>query len=308
MDVLVAVRLDREVLLASVGHDLSELGRDHVARGRVCDLEAEDGGASAAVSDPGFGFVPVWVGVVNGVLTGECDCADGVPGRLCGHAVAVALAALEQGLTFSSVPSRAAEDVDPEEQRFAEIAAGLAPGTLIGLVARQAAVDRYFAALLLACAGQLTPPGPEEIQEARLVVQAAEAVPNGRRWELPDIVEAGRAMVAELQLLAVRPPNEELLAVVEEAIAVWATLAGHLHDAWETYRTDPEEVGGALAELHLQLCESCQQPPLELAARLARLVGNAEVDTCLDVPGDYADVLGPEGMAEFTNLLARSSR
>jgi uncharacterized Zn finger protein len=306
LDVLVAVRLDREVLLASVGHELSELGQGHLAQGRVGDLETEDGGASAAVSDPGCGLLPVWVGVVNGVLTGECDCADGVSGRLCGHAVAVALAALDAGLTFSSVLARGQDGAGPEERRFAEIAAGLAPGTLIGLVARQAAADRYFAALLLSCAGQLTPPGVEELREARLSVEAAEAVPTSRYWELGDIVDAGRAMVAELQLLAVRPPSDELLAVVEEAIIVWAALACHLRDARSAYEAEDEEVGSALAELHLQLCEACLPSPIELAARLAKLVADPDVNMVLDVPGDYADVLGPEGMAAFNALLQRN--
>lgn len=180
----------------------------------------------------------MWVGVVNGALSGECDCAEAVSGGVCSHVVAVALAALRQGLSFSSIPARA-RGVDPEEQRFAEIAAGLAPRKLIGLVARQAVADRYFAALLLACADRLPAPGPAEIHAARQVVAAAADVPNGRRWELSDIVTAGTAMVAELELVAVRPPTDEVLAVVEEAITVWATLSGYLHDAWETYETEP---------------------------------------------------------------------
>ncbi|MGQ0775093.1 MAG: hypothetical protein ACT4NY_11860 [Pseudonocardiales bacterium] len=309
-----AVRLDADALVASVGQDLSELAREHLRQGRIRDLEAEDGGASAVIADPDRGLLEVWVGVVNGALTGECDCGEcdcgeGVSGGLCGHAVAVALAALGAGLTFSSISSRA-RGSDPEEQRFATIAAGLAPRKLIGLVARQAAADRYFAALLLVCADRLPSPGPAEIQAARRVVAAAADVPNGHhdRWDLYDIVKAGTAMVAELELLAVRPPTDEVLVVVEEAIAVWATLSGYLNDAGETYETEPEEVGSALAELHLRLCQVCPPDPLELAARLAALVDDADADTFLDVPERYADVLGAEGVAEFEALLARPSR
>lgn len=67
-------------------------------RGRIRDRDAENGGASAVVADPDQGLLGVWVGVVNGVLTGECDCVDGVPGRLCGRAVA--LRAQEMEFTF----------------------------------------------------------------------------------------------------------------------------------------------------------------------------------------------------------------
>ncbi|MGH3813635.1 MAG: SWIM zinc finger family protein [Pseudonocardiaceae bacterium] len=307
LTVLVAVRLDADALLASLGQDLSDLGQEQLRQGRVGDLEAEDGGASAVLADPDRGHLEVWVGVVNGALTGECDCAEGASGGLCGHAVAVALAALGQGLTFSSIPSRVC-GLDPEEQRFAEIAAELAPRNLIGLVARHAVADRYFAALLLACADRLSSPGAAEIHAARRVVVAAADVPNGRRWDLHDIVKAGTAMVAELELLAVRPPTDESLAVVEEAIAVWATLSGYLHDAWETYETEPEEIGADLAELHLRLCEVYRPDPLALASRLAAVVRNAEVDTFLDVPKRYADVLGAQGVAEFEALLAQLYR
>jgi hypothetical protein len=308
LDVVVAVRLDAEALLVSVGQVLSDLGQEYLMNGQVHDLEAEGGGVGATVGDPDLGLMGVWVGVVDGGLAGECDCAAGVGGRLCGHAVAVALAALAEGFTFASVASLA-RGVDPEERRFAEVAAGMSRRELVRLVARQAAVDRYFAALLLAAAGRLPPPGPAEIQAARRAVEAAAAVPNGRRrWDLHDVVKAGTAMVAGLELLAVRPPTAELLVVVEEAVAVWATLSGYLSDAWQTYETEPEEIGSALAELHHQLCQACRPDPLELAARLATLVGNADGDIFLDAPDRYGDVLGPEGVAEFRTLMARRFR
>jgi hypothetical protein len=221
--------------------------------------------------------------------------------------VGVALAGLGEGFTFSSISSRARE-VDPDEQRFAAIAAGLVPGKLIGLVARQAAADRYFAALLLACADRLSPPGPAEIKAARRVVVAAAEVPNGHgRWDLYDIVKAGTAMVTELELLAVRPPTDEVLGVVEEAIAVWARLSCYLNEAGQTYETEPEEIGSALAELHLRVCQVHGPDPLELAARLVALVDGAEGDTFLDVPEGYVEVLGAQGTAEFETLLAQHS-
>jgi hypothetical protein len=165
LDVVVAVRLDTEKLIASVGQDLADAGRKHLALERIRDLEVEDGGASAVIAYPGRGLVGAWVGVIDGVLAGECDCVDDMPGGLCGHAVGVALAALNEGFTFSSISSRS-RDADPDERRFAEIAVGLTPRALIGLVARQAVADRHFAALLLARAGQLPPPGPREIRAA----------------------------------------------------------------------------------------------------------------------------------------------
>jgi len=301
LNVHVAVRLDAEMLLASVGPDLSELGRECLALGLIRDLKIEDGGASAVIAGPDCGSLGVWVGVVDGVLTGECDCVDNVSGSLCGHAVAIALKALEKGFAFSSISARA-RGVDPEEQLFAEIATGLTPGVLIGLVVRQATSDRYFAALLLSRAGRLPPAGPAEIDAARRVIAEAANVPNEPQWDPYDVVKASKAMVAELDLLGVRPPTDEQLVVTEEAMAAWIVLSDHLNDFWEIYETEQEEIGSALAELHLRLCQAHDPEPHELAKRLAKLVWNADGQTFLDIPERYANVLGAEGVAEFDSM------
>jgi hypothetical protein len=85
-------------------------------------------------------------------------------------------------------------------------------------------------------------------------------------------------------------------------------LSGYLNEAWEIFETEPREVGSALAELHLRLCQAHDPEPLELAARLAKLVGDADQEIYLDVPEEYADVLGAEGLAEFEALLGGASR
>jgi hypothetical protein len=58
----------------------------------------------------------------------------------------------------------------------------------------------------------------------------------------------------------------------------------------------------------LLLCQVHDPVPLELAARLAKLVRDADGETFLDVPEGYADVLGVEGVAEFEALLGGASR
>jgi hypothetical protein len=80
-----------------------------------------------------------------------------------------------------------------------------------------------------------------------------------------------------------------------------------VNDAWEIFETQPRERGSALAEVRLRLCQVHDRVPLELAARLAKLAGNADGD----LPGrpeGYADVLGVEGLAEFEALLDGTSR
>jgi hypothetical protein len=159
--------------------------------------------------------------------------------------------------------------------------------------------------MLLASAGRLPPPGPAEVHAVRKLIADAAEVPNRRRWDLYDLGKAGRAMVAELELLALRPPTDDVLFVAEEAIVVWDSVSGYLNETWETYESEPEEIGAALAELHHQLCQACQPDPGGLAARLADLVKTTDAEQFLDVPSRYRDVLGPHGMAKFQALLAR---
>jgi uncharacterized Zn finger protein len=129
-----------------VGSDLARLGRDHLEQGRVFDVEPDDGGVLASVLGPGGKDLEVWVGVVNGQLTAECDCGAEAQ-SFCAHAVAVTYAAIEDGIDF--VSSAAPREDDEDEQRFAEVAAGLSHEQLVDLVVRQAVADPDFADELL---------------------------------------------------------------------------------------------------------------------------------------------------------------
>lgn len=80
-----------------------------------------------------------------------------------------------------------------------------------------------------------------------------------------------------------------------------------VNDAWEIFETEPRELGSALAEVHLRLCQVHDPVPLELAARLAKLVGDADGETYRDVPEGSTDVLGVEGLAEFEALVDGAS-
>jgi uncharacterized Zn finger protein len=150
LDDPVAVRLDADTVSSLVGPDLARIGREHLDQGRVFELVQEDGGVAAIVLDSVRKEFDVWVGVVNGALTGECDCSEDEGAPLCGHAVAVTLAALEDGILFTSVTEQDSDEDD--EERFAEIAATLSFDQLVDLVARQAVADPDFADDLMALA------------------------------------------------------------------------------------------------------------------------------------------------------------
>ncbi|WP_346135309.1 hypothetical protein [Lentzea roselyniae] len=278
-----AVKLDAESLLNAVGQDLGARGRELAVR----DVVADGGGASG-VADGRH----VWVGVVNGELIGECDC---LAGELCAHGVAVVLAAVEAGVVFESLPP--AEKASPEKQRFTTAAARLGRRELVELVAEHAVGDRRLATRLMVAAGELGAPSDDEIAVVHRILVDARRLPDGHaRWELRDLLDAGRDMVTELEVLALRPVNDGVLDLADEAASVWSSFLTALREAWDV---DPQPISDGLAAVHVQLYEASRVAPADLAGRLAVLYADLADDPFLDVPEAYRYVLGDEGIDEF---------
>lgn len=283
LDVPVAVKLDAESLLNAVGQDLAARGRELLVR----EVVADDGGAAGVAEGR-----HVWVGVVNGELVGECDC---LAGELCAHGVAVALAAVEAGVVFESLPP--VEKASPEKQRFVDVAARLGRRELVEVVAEHAVVDRRLATRLLVAAGELGAPSDEEIAVVHRAFVDAGRIPDGyERWELRDLLDAGHDMVAELEVLALRPVNDGVLDLADEAARVWCKFLETLREAWDV---DPQPISDELAAVHVQLYEASGLAPEDLVGRLVELYADLTDEPFLDVPDGYAHVLGDEGIEEF---------
>lgn len=75
--------------------------------------------------------------------------------------------------------------------------------------------------------------------------------------------------------VAVGLDSETLLASVGQDVSESGREC-LVNDAWEIFETEPRELGSALADVHLRLCQVHDPVPLELAARLAKLVGDAD--------------------------------
>lgn len=94
MAVIINVEAFRDALPPAVHEAAAGLRRS----GGVGELELAGGGVQAVVHDGATAYQP-WVGVVGRVLSAECGCASDED--WCGHAVAVALAAVEQEVRWS---------------------------------------------------------------------------------------------------------------------------------------------------------------------------------------------------------------
>ena len=130
-------------------------------------LEPGYGGYNAEVTD-GSAVWPVWVGLVDRALTGECDCPSAQGAGLCPHTVATALAVVDAGAGWSTaavtgLPSASSADLpssadassaglssaDPAEAAYLALAESLGPAELAALVARHAVHNRLLADELL---------------------------------------------------------------------------------------------------------------------------------------------------------------
>lgn len=148
--------MDASTLESWVGKELAATGRDLVGQGRCDEVDEDGGGASGVINDPDLGPLESWVGVVDGELVADCACTEDPAENedvLCHHAVAVAFAALDAGITFVSI-SGPVDRADTDEEWYAEVAGRLTHADLIEFVAERASIDEEFADALVDRAGE----------------------------------------------------------------------------------------------------------------------------------------------------------
>ncbi|ASW55936.1 hypothetical protein [Plantactinospora sp. KBS50] len=292
-----AVRIDVDAVRAAAGASVAEAADKLLAGGALAQIQPAGGGASSVARADAQPPYEVWVGVTADGFTVECDCAESVPDGLCSHGVALTMAALREDFAWSSSATPpSGVPLDPQVRHLAEVASGVPARRLALLVAEHAATDRRLAARLLAYADRAGPSSDAELDAVRETLDGAAAGAVSGRWQLHDIVQAGRCMIEELAVLAERPPTDGALLVVEHAARLWDSLAVHLHDAYAVRDTDPAEIGDELRAIHVQLCEDVQPDPDELIGRLLDIVAAADGLSCLDAPEDYLPVVGRTGV------------
>jgi hypothetical protein len=291
-----ALHIDVDALLAEITPDLVTSGGELLAKGEVGPMRSEHGAAAVVA-----GF-EAWAGVVDGQMAGECSCPDALPDDLtCAHTVALVMAA-GAGFDWSSTMIEPEPiPFDPECLRAAE---SLEPARLARFVAEHGAFDRVFAAKLLSEADLLPEAGPAELRAARVSITELCEVAQGRRWELHDLVVAGRELVTQMELFALRPATADQLDLIEEAIGTWARESQHLRDDWSRYGDDAEEIAAELVRIHIRVCVRLDVDPHDLADRLAEMVAADSYGSLADLGTEHAALLGPDGMAVYDELRA----
>ncbi|MGI5399195.1 SWIM zinc finger family protein [Streptomyces sp. CA-135486] len=267
----------------------------------VSGLEVGEGSVTAVVHGTDVYEVELTLGGDEGV-SGSCDCPYGQEGNFCKHCVAVGLTVLRRAKTIPQQRAAARARASGLEAWLS----ALSRDELLALVREQIAEDRELRRRLeLRAAAARSDLGTVRDRIVALIdprpfarygyIEYADASGYGR--QVAEAASALRALTAEGQAA-------QAVGLAEEAIRVLGEAYGEIDDSDGVVG----EAAAAVAEAHLEACGVARPDPDRLAEWLVGTVLDDSNDvTDLD-PLDYADALGPSGLARLRQLAAEALR
>lgn len=256
---------------------------------RTKKLRVADDEASAIVRGTHDYKVRLWI--QDGGPGFECTCPMGETGGFCKHCVAVGLAL-------------AGEEAEPSSARppaTADLRAYLCTrdkDALIDLLLDRAAEDEFLRGRLDLEAAKSS--GIEVNLDAyRQAIDDVIVVHDFVGYqEMYDYSQnVGEAIRSIRELLDGGHP-EEVMALCEHALEAFEDAWGRVDDSDGSMGWRRDE----LVELHHDACLEAHPDPLVLAERLFHWELHSEWETFLGAAEDYADGLGPEGLAAYRAL------
>ncbi|MCM2579418.1 SWIM zinc finger family protein [Streptomyces meridianus] len=267
----------------------------------VSGLEVGEGSVTAVVYGTDVYEVELTLGGGEGI-SGWCDCPYGQEGNFCKHCVAVGLTVLRRAKTIPHQRAAARARSSGLEAWLS----GLSRDQLLVLVREQIAEDRELRRRLeLRAAAARTDLGTVRDRIIALIdprpfarygyIEYADA--SGYARQVAEAVSALRALTADGQ-------SAQAVGLAEEALRALGETYGEIDDSDGVVG----EAAAAVAEVHLEACGVARPDPERLAEWLVgRLLADDSDVTDLD-PLDYADVLGPSGLARMRQLTAEALR
>ncbi|MFE9449520.1 SWIM zinc finger domain-containing protein [Streptomyces sp. NPDC006739] len=267
----------------------------------VSGLEVGDGSVTAVVHGTDVYEVELTLGGGEGI-SGWCDCPYGQEGNFCKHCVAVGLTVLRRAKTIPHQRAAARARASGLEAWLSE----LSRDELLALVRQQIAEDRRLRRRLeLRAAAARSDLGTVRDRILALIdprpfvrygdVEYADA---------PGYAQQVAEAAAALRALSAHGRAAHAVGLAEEAIRLLGEAYGEIDDSDGVVG----EAAAAVAEAHLEACGVARTDPERLAEWLVgQTVGDSDGVTDLD-PLDYAEVLGPSGLARLRQLAAEARR
>ena len=267
-----------------------ERGLLYAANGRVGKRTVTESSVKAKVRGSSSYQVRLWLDDDDEPAF-NCTCPVGQEGRFCKHAVAVALVVTDA----VTDPGQGAEAVID----IREYLDGLDHQALVDLLTERAADDDIFDARLRMDAARATA-GPPQLGVFRHAIDEAFVVHDyvGYR-EMYEFANNIGAVLDSLQDLLDDGHAEAVVALAEHAIDRAEDAVGSVDDSdgWMS------GIAERLQELHLAACEAAEPDPVALARTLfERERHSGDLEVFYGAAASYAEVLGPEGLAEYGQL------
>nr|QBF29322.1 pentatricopeptide repeat-containing protein [Streptomyces achromogenes subsp. streptozoticus] len=293
------VGFDEDGLRALAGTRSFERGLGYLEA--VSGLEVGDGSVTAVVHGTDVYEVELTHGGDEGI-SGRCDCPYGQEGNFCKHCVAVGLTVLRRAKTIPHQRAAARARASTLEGWLS----ALSRDELLALVREHVAEDRELRRRLELRAAAAR----SDLRTVRdRVVALIDPRPFARYGYIEYVDAAGYArQVAEaadaLRALIAGRQAAQAVGLAEEALRALGEAYGEIDDPDGVIG----EAAAAMAKAHLEACGAARPDPDRLAESLVgHLLGDGSEVTDLD-PLDYAEVLGPSGLARMRQLATEALR
>lgn len=294
---LLAAALTRSMLKREAWGRSFERGEAYLLDGRVENLIEENGAITARVQGTDEYRVELQADI--GVLGYSCNCPVGNEGRFCKHCVAVGLAWLARHEGARPVKKTGPEPIaEPTTRDIREYLKARDKDQLVELLMAQVRKDNDLHERFLMLAAK-NRGGTPDIAYLRKAITRATGTHGYVHWRKARayvrragiVVDTIKDVLANGHAAAAVELTEHALHRIEKAL-------GRVDDS-------DGKVGGIFAELHdlhLAACRAAQPEPKALARRLFRSRLNSGWGLFENATTRYADILGPEGTAEYQRL------
>ena len=268
-------------------------GQAYFQQGHVGELSEHNGKLDVIVT--GTEDYRVRLGIEDNDLSYSCTCPLGDDEQFCKHCVAAALAWLATAKNEGGAPQRPRESHASDLHTFLE---HQEKESLIRILLAEAENNSGLREQLQLESARQKPSGVDLRAFRRSIANATQtggfidyyAAPRYAR-RIHRIINAISELLDDGHAKAVVELTEYTLMKLERAIGEMDDSDGHMG-----------EILPDLQELHHRACEQAGEDPLTLAHRLFEWELKSDWDFFRDSAEIYADVLGPQGLAEYRRL------
>jgi len=279
-------------------------GMAYFHEGVVSRLEEREGAIRASVRGTHRYRVELTV-AGDGELAYACNCPVGDQGIFCKHAVAVALAWLENtGEEVFHAEETTREKPRKKRKTYEEVireyVATLDKDALQELLLEAVELDRTLRDKLLFAARSAQ---ASDLPSMRTAVRQVTRISRPLDWtEAGDYGDSLMSLAETLRQRLAGPHAAQVVELTELAIAGAETSLEQIDDSGGGVMPGILE----LASVHLDACQQTRPDPVQLAERLFRLQVEGQWDTFHDVLPAYTEPLGKSGLRRYRELVSEA--